>query len=400
MSLPAIQRHRPRAVAWILYASLIFFAFLCIANLSDHPAPFQNIDEHGHLSYAQHLIQQHRWWPDFAHFPMYDIHSGHALEELNYLNHPPTFYWLTKLFAAVFSTFKEVDFRYLAQVFYGLAMLLYWFIGQQMLRSIAAAILYAMFPFMLYLYLQIGFYNNDSLCFLGGMLAVFASLRWMRAHRPAQAFLLMMLAVLLASVKLTALLLVGSFVLACVCLRPRHVCALHAANWVCAALVAAASIAPYLLLMHDFGSPAPNTPGQLFTLQQWRDSHTAPAEPFGVWLAAFLSGFANQLSVSELTFIPILLYVFSALGLLYGLFRARLTLATPVVAVGLAGIIATCVTLVIHAWFSWQRYVAYHWIFDSLLRYYLPLISIYALTCVAALTRMIETKGYPYAYER
>jgi hypothetical protein len=243
-------------------------------------------------------------------------------------------------------------------------------------------------PLLVYMQLQIGFYNNDSLCVLGGMVVVAASLGWLRGKKPARALAWMGVGLLLTSVKLTALLLVGTYVLSCLLLRfsrlrmlPRH--------WLLYGLaVALLCAAPYVYMLVTLGSPAPNTAGQLALLSGHPTCRIEASArvTFTQWLAFFLIKFADQLSVSETTFLAILIYGTALLTV--GVWRQQKPTTLHMDAlrsVALASFIATLMTLTIHTIFSWQRYRDYGWICDSLLRYYLPLIGAYAAVSSHAL---------------
>lgn len=380
----------------ILWIGFLALCILSLHNIQEHPSPFNQIDEHGHLSYALHLITHQRWWPDFSDFRMFDVPTGTELTTLNYINHPPTFYWLAKLMDILFPWWQPVHLRAMALTFYLLAMLLYTRIGTSLHLTPSASMLYALMPLLLYMHLQIGFYNNDALCMLGGMVATSASLLWFRGHHPTQAWRWMWFGVLFASMKLTALLLVGTYVLACLMLRRTQLRSLTFGGWLYGIAVAILCIAPYLYMTIAFGSPAPNTAGQLAKLAECLHCTTqglAPEASFIQWLPFFLSKFADQLSAAETTFLPIALYVLSLATLC-----VRLSLNTaadpsnPMAAMATASAAATCFMLIVHTIFSWQRYRDYGWIFDGLLRYYLPLIGAYAAVSAHALAQLSSQK--------
>lgn len=392
---------RERSSAFILWFGFLALCLLALNNLAQHPIPFKAIDEHGHISYVLHLIQHHRWWPDFSQFMMFDVAKHTELGDPNYINHPPTFYWLMKLAHSVFPWWEPAHYRTFTVVLYLLAMALYTRIGLKLTMPIPASILYALMPLLLYMHLQIGFFNNDGLCVLGGVIATWASLQWFREAQPARAVVWMAIGLLLASVKLTGLLLVGIYVFSCLMQRRSHIRALPRACLVFGIATVLLCIAPYLYFALTLGSPAPTTPGQLALISECLGCPTQGATlhmAFIEWFGFFLAGFANQLSVNEMTLLPILLYAASlVLPAFVRPCPARCTPDTALRAIAIASATATLITLAIHTAFSWQRYRDYGWIYDSILRYYLPLIGAYAAVTSHALTHWLAIKKASHA---
>jgi len=392
---------RISASSAILWLAFLLCCALTLNNLHQNPLtlPFNQIDEQGHISYALHLITHDRWWPDFSHFMMFDVPTQTELKALNYINHPPTFYWLIKLAHTALPWWEPIHFRAVALVIYLGAMLMYTRIGIALVMPIPSSILYALTPLLVYMYLQIGFYNNDAMCVLGGMIATLASLRWFRGEQPQRAILWMGLGVLLASVKLTALLLVGFYVMAAALMRLSTIRSLPKHYIIYGMIAAILCTAPYFYMMLTFGSPAPNTPGQLAKLQeclQCNSQGIAQHMDFLSWLPFFLSKFADQLSVAETTYLPIFIYAAALIAIFVSAKRpAILHRENAIYTMAIASAIATVLTLGIHIFFSWQRYSAYGWIFDSILRYYLPLIGAYAGVSACALERCGTRKKGP-----
>lgn len=251
--------------------------------------------------------------------------------------------------------------------------------------------LYALMPLLLYMHLQIGFYNNDTLCVLGGMVATSASLRWLGGEQPTRAWVWMGIGVLLASVKLTALLLVGLYVLVCLVLRRGQLRSIPLGGWLYGVAIAALCVAPYLYMTVAYGSPAPNTAGQLALLADHPTCHTAPALRMDwiTWLPFFFAKFADQHAISETTFFPIIFYGAALVALAFKWRAPSLNAENSGLhSVAFASAFATLATLAIHTIFSWQRHRDFGWICDSLLRYYLPLIAAYAAVSAHTLTRL------------
>lgn len=390
-------------ISIILWLGFAIFLLLTLNNIAQHPLtePFNQIDEQGHISYAMDLVQRHHWWPDYGHFFMYDMVSQHEIAALNYINHPPTFYWLTKLATLLIPGFSPAYFRIVAQIFYGMAILIYWRIGHRRLRSIAAALWYVLVPFLLYVFLQIGFYNNDSLAMLGGMITGAASLHWFEGHRPLRAYWWMVLGLALATVKLTSALLIGSYVAACLWFGAKSTRSIPARDRWLGALLLTITAIPYAYFTLQFGSPTPETPGQtalialpetlepahdgmrwIFTTKhEWCEQ--PPLHFFG-FLLVFLGNFADQLRVTELTFVPLLVIMAS---LCYAAIAP-----SSIRPLARATLLATWITLAIHAGFSWQRYQRLGWMLDSFVRYYFPLLGVYGYISALCITRLVTQR--------
>ena len=328
---------------------------------------------------------------DFHHFPLYDLATDKALHTPNYDNHPPTFYWLAKIVHAAWPTLTPQDYRNAALLTTIAAMALYTFIGIRLAMPLIGNVVYALMPWMINMHLQTGFYNNDCAAILGGMLVVYASLLWFARERLNQAYWLGLFGLALASVKLTAFLLVGLYALTCLLLEFRAARAIAWRCWAFAVAVGILILLPYAYLIQLTGSPAPETPGQILLMthhpagDNWsriliRGWVQEPRMDFPHWLLSFLHDFVVQLDSFDLTFLPLLLI---ALTLLRATLQSQTR--TPVSRMQRAGLISTGITLAIHATFAWGRYLHYGWRLDSGLRYYFPLLALYGSACGSAL---------------
>jgi hypothetical protein len=363
----------------------LLFALATLLNVYHHPltSPYTQVDEQAHLSYAQHLIEHQRWWPDYDHFVQYKTRDASRIDSLpNYLNHPPSFYWLAKALHWAMPEAGFAEFRMISISFLLVFIALYVAMGVRLSTGTASSIAYAMLPFLFYQQFQLGFFNNDALALVGGSLAVLASIHWFTSA-VRYAWVGLCLGLLLASVKLTALILVGAYVAACLLLRMTHLCQLRLWQWLLMLVSGVAALSPYLIMTLRFGSPAPETPGQLGKLllsMEHNPAAHAPRESMLQWLGEFLLRFADQLpSRLETTFIPLL--CLAALFLVVMLYphARRQYRRTALGSVLLATSIASLITLIIHAAFSWQRYLEYGWVYDSHIRYYMPLMAAYGL---------------------
>ena len=384
----------------VLFVMMALFALTILINLHNNPLDGDDvqIDEQAHLSYALTLIDQHRFWPDFDHFTMADRTTAQPLRTTNYLNHPPTFYWLAKLAHDVVPTLTLQDYRNGATALSLLAIALYGFIGARLAMPLVATVLYAVMPWLIYMHRQVGFYNNDCLAILGGLLVTHASLLWFEQRRTALAFRLALIGLALASVKLTALILVGLYAASCLLLQRPALRSMPWQAWLAALLVGALILLPYAHLILETGSPAPETLGQRLMMtnhppgDNWSRTLITgwvqePRMHFLPWLMHFFHDFAVQVRINDTTFLPLLLIM---VAMLRGLLLPQPP--TPITCMLRAGFIATSITLLIHIWFAWGRYLHYGWRLDSGLRYYYPLLAVYGAACGTALNSVSRAK--------
>lgn len=375
-----MPRARPQRDA-MLRLLLLSFAFLALSigmlqNLQRTPFPFVQMDEQGHYAYARTLIIEQRWWPDFSKFSMIDS-TDQPRSERNYINHPPTFYWLTKILPLP----RGEVYRSLTVAIALLTFFFYLRLGYQLALPLAPTALYALLPLLFALYHQAGFFSNDSLAMLGGTVAVMGSVRWLK-NAPG-AHWLMLLGLAGASVKLTALLLVGVYVAAIAAQHRRRLPWQHLAVIVLSLLVMAL---PYAWLWHTQGSPAPMTLGQADMLRHnatqwgWMDAPRMHVLP---WLATVLQNFTDQYTGPEITAVPVVIVLASLVVL-----STQRGDGDPIVA--RAAATATLGMLVIHLTYSWQRYREFGWLLDTFLRYYFPLLAAYGISSAQTLRQLLE----------
>lgn len=371
---------------------LLAFIALCATTYSNifidnAGVPNHRIDENAHLEYARHLIDHERWWPDFGNFLVVDRQGFSPQQTHNYLNHPPTFFWLAVVVHQIAPSVALIDYRILTYAIFLFSAALYMRLGMRYVTSLAASLWFGMMPFLLYLQVQSGFFNNDSTCLLGGMIVATSCLAWIHGHHPRRAYYTILLGLAFASVKLTSCLLVGSFIAAFLVMNTSTRRQLHYRDLLLGVVIVTICALPYGWMILQYGSPAPETIGQTEAIlrpialgepmsgmrwvfspnQGWNQQQ--PLGFFGFSLA-FLSNFADQLSVRELTFLPLIAISASMLYLV--------TVRTHARSLALAASAATLLTLSIHIAFSWDRYQRLGWMIDSFIRYYFPLLGIYA----------------------
>ena len=375
---------------WSRAAAAAFVAVLVAMTLAKVAAatfPFRGGDEQGHFSYLVHLATTGAWWPDLAIMPIYDL-SGAATGALNFINHPPLFYlaaepayalvaalglepsWL-RAFTLVFSfaAFGAIAALLAAMRFGPL--------------SIAAALCAALF---LDVPVFSTFFNNDQFALLGGALAVFGAARRVRDRADGIGLALILAGVALASVKLTALMLVGCFAFIALIgdrARKPDFRALAALM-----LVGLAASAPYAIYLLQYGSPAPDTPGQTAMLKGYIAEFGWDRLP-RVDLIGYISTvpalFATQLGKSGLVFLG---FMALCLAPLAAFARSADETEATVSAVVRAAMIATLLVLVVHVAFAFRRYEALGWLGDLYPRYYFPLLAAYALGWALAARRL------------
>lgn len=371
---------------WLFAGLGLFLGGLVVLHtqLDPTPFPFTNIDEHAHYSYTLELIRTQSWWPDFGHFPMYDVPTGQPSGDANYINHPPTFYWLMKLVQQAFPEADPLRYRLVPLAFYLVFIGIYAGIGNRLKLDIFPSVIYAALPILFYLPLQSGYYNNDSMALAGGGLACLGSFQLYAGARK-QAFYWLAGGLVLASVKLTSFLLVGLYVL--LALMPQWRAISRRSLLGLAALMGVLAI-PYLAFTLRDGGPAPHTFGQVdwviyyAKLRGWYD---APRMGFLQWLLKSLNDFANQFSSREATFLPLLMLIGAFATLLLPVRAGEPAWFRPL---GRAAAIATLLVLIAHLGFSWPRYVEYGWIYDMFVRYYFPLLPAYGATMAGAYLRL------------
>jgi len=353
-------------------------ALLTLARAVEAPFPFRGGDEQGHLSYVFDLVRTGQWWPDLAAMPLYDL-AGAPREGLNFINHPPTFYWIAapvqqrlaalglgpewlRAFTLIWSFAAFATLALLmARARHGFAIS----------TAIAAAMAFLLVPTFA------AFFNNDQFALFGGALACLGVLRRVEDRGDTAALALALAGVALCSVKLTALLMVGAF--AAIAFLGRD---LRRPDVPALALLVALGLlvsAPYGLYMLDYGSPAPTTLGQIEMLRAYvielgwdRVPKLEPLE----YLAQVPVMFSFQMGSSSIVF-----FAFLALcaAPLVAFARPRDEKEAAVATVARAGLIATYAVLVLHVGFAHRRYAELGWLGDLYPRYYFPLLGAYAL---------------------
>ena len=370
--------YRWAAIVWLLFAAIAFHQ----ANTT--PFPFNDWDEWGHYSYSQELILRDHWWPDFNDFPMVDATTHTFAPTLNYINHPPVFYWFGKILGGIFPAATPLTYRLLSVFFSLLSVVVYLRVISHFSLSAAAKALAYAYPFLMSYAGIAGYFNNDSMALLGGMLCCYGSLWWHQPLHTKKALTYIIIGLLLASVKLTSLLVCGLYVGFIFLHRmPRRgaLLLLIATAMLCAL--------PYVILWLEYGSFTPNTPGQLAMMKEvLAATHLAdhPAMSPFVFVRTMLLQLCYQFGRPEITGL-LLVWLVASLAML-GHRRSAQGDALPILTRS-AGL-ATLIMLIIHLIFAWRRYQQFDWPLDMGLRYYYPLLPIYGLATAYSIDRVLK----------
>lgn len=375
----APQRARPGV--WATVGAVAFVTILIaltLAKVASAEFPFRGGDEQGHFSYALHLAKTGAWWPDLAVMPLYDL-AGERLATLNFINHPPLFYWVAAPVQEGLAAFGlppawlrafTLGFSFAAfGVIAALARRMGFGVGT--FAALAAVMAFLLVPTFA------AFFNNDQFALLGGALACYGAARRVENRGDAAGLALVLAGVALCSVKLTALMMVGGFAVV-VFLGDRSrrpdVSAL-----VALALVGAACSVPYAAYLLQYGSPTPDTAGQIEMLRGFVVELGWDKVPH-MSLAAYLSNapsmFSFQLGQGPLVFLGFLAVCLAPLAAFKAPRDPKEAAASAVVR---AAMIATGAVLVVHVAFAYRRYEALGWLGDLYPRYYFPLLGAYAL---------------------
>jgi hypothetical protein len=300
--------------------------------------------------------------------------------EPSYLNHPSAYYRLLALgpdITGALAGYRLLNTFMIAGALLLLFATVFAALEEDQLR-IAGTVLVGTVPVMAQLG---GSVNNDNLAILGGALAIYGAARYL-PHRSLASLGLICAGLLLAALaKLTGLMLCGAFVaLLFAQVRPsaKHLLILAAAL--------SLAVLPYISLWVSYGSPAPETPGQLQMLAEgareagWdRQLRLTPWAYLVDFSRQMLSGWMPHLGgrttlQSAALALPLSLFAIAAIGCWHD----------PITRAG-AGAVA--MTSVVHLVFSYERHLETGWLLDAYPRYYLPLLGIWPLAMANTLRK-------------
>ena len=385
-AISAEARRRICAAALLLF--VVVAAFCAVRQ--DVTSGF---DEVAHASYIASLQKSGDLWPDLAGLRMLDPTTFHFTNQESYLNHPPFYYAVLAHLGPRLEGHPNaiIVFRLInvAIAAIGLAALLAVGLVAQLPRSwfYAYTVPILLIPVLTQL---AGSINNDNAAFAGGAIATFATLQFLATERTAPLLAALCGVLIAAWAKLTGLLLVGGmFGGAFLWLAWRR--RVQPKWFGLVAIAMALAISPYIAFLVQYGSPAPNTPGQIAMLTS--DAHAAGWDVAArMSQAAYALHFVNEfilgwiptmnarnpLSYAVLS-IPLMAAACAFAGVVASVRRiGRGDEGAVDVVVG-ASALAFAVTFVIHLAFSYQRHLAYGWMMDAYPRYYLPLAALMPL---------------------
>ena len=374
-----------------------------------------NFDEVAHASYIAYLQHTGETWPALKEMRMLDPSSFRFTSEANYLNHPSPYYALLARLGPNLEGHPE------ALIVYRLFNVVLAALGLAALMAIG---LVARLPrFMLYAYVVplacipvlaplAGSINNDNAAFAAGAIAMLAA--WQLMTTGSRAWLMAALGgvIVAAWAKLTGLLLVGGLVGGV--LAWLMWCGHFQRRWIVPIAIAALlAISPYVAFIAQYGSPAPNTPGQIASLQTiahdagWDSAERLSPAAYAVhfvtefdleWMPTLihqpvplLEQIATALYYAALG-IPVAAALCAFAGVVVSAQRLARGNEGPIDVVVAAGALAFAAMFVVHGVFSYERHVAFGWMKDAYPRYYFPLAALIPLAGLSLLTAIKQPR--------
>jgi hypothetical protein len=408
LTSPTFPREPAKAISAQLRVCTIIFALVVIAGTLGalRKDITQGFDEVAHTSYVADLQQSGEWWPALDKMRMLDPASFRFGEQLNYLNLPPPYYLLLARLG------PRLEGRPGAIIVHRLTNVMIVALG---LAAILAIALFARFSDLeLYAYVVpigaipilaplAGSINNDNAAFFGGALALLGAWQLVAAKRTMWLYVALGGVLIASWAKLTGLMLSGGMLggVFLWLLWRRH----FRQEWVlpiaAAALLAAA---PYFVLILQYGSPTPNTPGRIEMFVS--GAHTAgwdvaprlsPISYTIFFVAEFIEQWMPSLSTRSalnysMLIIPMATALFAGAGVVLSLRRIKRGEEGPLDIIVAAGSIIGLATFFIHIAFSYKQHLAYGWMLDAYPRYYLPLLAIVPLATLSLLTAIREPR--------
>lgn len=350
-------------------------------------------DEVAHASYIAHLQHTHEAWPAFSELRMLDPSNFRFTSELNYLDHPPIYYWLLSHLGPSLEGHPDaiLIYRLLNVALGGIGLAALMAIG--IVLRVPRLTLYAyLLPLACIPVLAplAGSVNNDNAAFAGGAIATLAALQFLMTGSLAWLIAALVGVVIASWAKFTGLLLAGGLVGGVLAWLSWH--RRLPARWI--ALIAIAALlasAPYIILFAQYGSPVPRTSGQLDLIRGgalatgWASAQRLSPASFA---ASFLSEFVREWlptlrprsALNELALaIPVGAALCALAGLALSARRIAAVKAEPLDVVVAAGFVAFAATFLSHFIFSYRLHVEFGWLTTAYPRYYLPLAAVIPL---------------------
>jgi hypothetical protein len=389
---------RPAGTAAAGAVILLLFLLACMFSAQRKDVT-QGFDEVAHLSYVAQLQKSGEVWPRLESLRLLDPASFRFTQQPNYLNHPPFYYWLL---AKIGPTIENNPGAALVHRFFnvliatlGLAALLALGLAARWERMTFYA--YAVPLFCIPVLAPIaGAVNSDNAAFAGGALATLAAWQFCATKQPRWLALMLAGLVVAAWAKFTGFVLVGGLAgsVLLYLLWRRH---LRAGAVLWAALAFIIAVSPYAILLLQYGSPTPDTPGLEAMLREgaramgWAD---APRLSFPGWTLHFLSEFVagwmpalaprSAFNYAMLIF-PVAAILCAVAGFVVSLHRLATRQEAPLDVLVIAGMLAIAVALAAHIVFSYRHHLATGWMLEAYPRYYLPLAAVLPLAGLSLL---------------
>lgn len=388
---------------FIFYAAFLTLFALGAVLVASNKDVTRGFDELAHASYIADLQATGDAWPRLDRLRMLDPTDFQLTADPNYLNHPPLFYLsLAHLGPRLENNPPAIRWHRMANAFIATvalaaAMALGFANRQRTTEFLAFSAPILLAPVLIPL---AGAINNDNLAFAGGAVTVTAAYLLLQNGRAIWFAAMLAGFVVASAAKLTGLLLTGGFVaalLAYLIWKKR----LRAAWIVAAALVFALALAPYIVFVLQYGSPAPDTASQMDLIRTgaqqmgWADQ---PRLSFPAYALHFVGSFvANWLPTLQprhafhyaMFVLPLATVASAVAGAAIAAHRLVRSEENPLDTIIVAGFAALAATFVAHLWISYGRHVETGWMMDAYPRYYLPLIAILPLAAIVLL-RAIE----------
>jgi hypothetical protein len=390
---------------------LVAFVAAAVIGALDR-SPMIGFDEITHLSYIAHIQSTGELWPRLESLRILDEHLrfSHAS---SYLNHPPLYYDLLATLgprvednpgAILIMRLMNIV---IATIGLGALLVLGGTLGLSRLEEYALITALFLTPVLAPLS---GTVNNDNLAIAAGCVALLATHQLLRTGASRWLFAAVSAVAVAGMAKLTGLLLVGGLVAGVLA----YMVAIGRCRgwWVAVACVAAlVAASPYLVFFAQYGSPAPNTPGQIALLTSPREvliEQEWTTQSFPAYAGTFVVSFIREWMpiAVERTWLQLFMLaapVFAVLCALSGAGHAAKRILrrtdSPIDVVVVAGFAAAAATAALHLIFSYQRHVAYavvdgvpSYAFfpDAYPRYYMPLGAIVPLGCALFLAARLD----------
>jgi hypothetical protein len=392
---------------WRVCAFILLLFIVAAALSAVRKDVTRGFDEVAHASYVAQLQRTGEVWPDLNEMRMLDPSSFHFTGARNYLNHPPFYYELLAHLGPNLEGHPEaIIFYRLLNVAFAASGLAALFAIQFVVQLPRPAFYAYVIPLACIPILApiAGAVNNDNAAFAGGGIATLAAFKLLSTGNRAWFIAALSGLVIAAWAKLTGLLLVGgmtSCVLAWSFWQQRL-----PSRWILLfGLATALASVPYIVLFVQYGSPTPNTLGQITMVKTgahavgWdsavRMSPIAYAIHF-VWMFV-LEWMPSLESRSALNYaalsIPVVATLLAIVGLVISARHMIHGSASPLDIVVVSGGLAFAVTFAIHCAFGYERHIAYGWMLDAYPRYYLPLAAIIPLAGISLLSAIKPSRA-------